>query len=327
MIVCKIDFIGGSHGNFLEFVLNKLVLGDKLEQDSPFNRLGASHYKDLQYTELSIFEANHFFLEGILDFSKIISINFNEDDLLPLTSISLQRAGDYNILDTELHIETFNKLNNVHYRPTLMNILNYYNDLSGYQKIKADTWPLISSIDEFYDLPAEIIIECKEVFDFAPKIINEKNPNIDRYKLREFFKFGFKHPEQHGFMQEQQRMQYASKSQVFYFPYSSFYNLIEFKKQLNKIKNKFNFKFFNYNIDKLHVEFMKRQPFYNLKKITDQIINEIFFGGTDRPLHLTLFQESYINAKLELIYNCEMPFRQLEYFKTTKEISNFIHEI
>ena len=36
----QIDFVAGSHGNFLEFVLNKLTLGDLIIDKTPFDSLG-----------------------------------------------------------------------------------------------------------------------------------------------------------------------------------------------------------------------------------------------------------------------------------------------
>jgi hypothetical protein len=39
---------------------------------------------------------------------------------------------------------------------------------------------------------------------------------------------------------------------------------------------------------------------------------------------LTLFQESYINAKLENYYAKEMPFHQAKYFTNTKDVLQYI---
>ena len=44
-----IDFIGGSHGNFLEFVCNVFIAKIKTANFLPFNSAGASHNK--QYLE------------------------------------------------------------------------------------------------------------------------------------------------------------------------------------------------------------------------------------------------------------------------------------
>ena len=39
----QIDFAAGTHGHYLSFVMNKLLLGDKIVQDTPFTKIGTSH--------------------------------------------------------------------------------------------------------------------------------------------------------------------------------------------------------------------------------------------------------------------------------------------
>ena len=86
-----IDFQGGAHGNYLEFVCNKIA---GVTVNTPFNSLGASHSK--QYTGIKIFHADHYsFLHKPFVFNKIISIQIDTDDLLLLQQISLLREGDY----------------------------------------------------------------------------------------------------------------------------------------------------------------------------------------------------------------------------------------
>ena len=319
-----IDFIGGSHGNYLEFVLTKLMFPTQFP-DTPFNSLGASHNKF--YTK-KVFFARHYFQSAPTTNNKVISVQFTDEDLLQLMSISLLRAGDMNILDTELHINTYQKLNNKFYRSTLDNIISSYSPLSGYSDINADSWPAVQSVEEFYQLPQWIQDECATVYGFSPHAINESSPDISRAVLREFFKFGFLTPEKNGFTREMKRMQYSAEQQVFKFPYNCFYNTKEFVDQLAKVQQYFNLEFSDYNPNLLHSEFLNKQLYKNLKQETNDIIEKVKSGGDNIPLNLTLFQESYINAKLEEYYkNIKMPLKDETYFKTTKEIYNFIHEI
>ena len=120
-----IDFQGGAHGNYLEFICNKFLAKVKTA-GLPFNSLGASHSKE--YTSDIVFKADHYFeYRGVkTEFtnSKIISIQINHDDLLPLSSISSLRAGDYNINNNQLEINTYNKWNNENYKWTLDNLIN-----------------------------------------------------------------------------------------------------------------------------------------------------------------------------------------------------------
>lgn len=321
-MIIDIDFVAGSHGNYLEFVLTKLVFPNDLP-DSPFNEFGASHNK--HYIR-KLFYCDHYFQKNGIKNKNVISIQFTHDDLLQLMSISLLRAGDTNINDKDLHIDTFQKLNNKFYKSILDNILKSYNQIFGYDAIKAAEWPCITTVDEFYKLPNWIIQECANDFNFIPKQINQENPNISRSILREFFKHGFMTPSINGFMKEQEKMIYDKTQKVFIFPFSSFYNFEEFNKNINGIKEFFNLSFTNYDIHRLHNEFLKNQPYKNLKKDTDDIIEKIL-ANSNMQLDLTLFQESYVNAKLELQFRKEMPFDQDQYFNTTEEIYNYLNEI
>jgi organic radical activating enzyme len=46
------------------------------------------------------------------------------------------------------------------------------NFLKAYNQIKADDWTVITSIDEWYNLPEEIKTECVEVYDFSPDLFS-----------------------------------------------------------------------------------------------------------------------------------------------------------
>ena len=318
----QIDFVAGSHGNFLEFVLEKMMHPAGLPP-TPFNDSGSSHNKPYQKKS---FKANHFFQVGGTTEKNVIQLVYGQDDLLPLMSISLLRAGDMMINDKDLHIDTFNKLNNEHYKSLLDNILNSFSELNGYNEIKAQTWPDVKTVDDFYRLPSWIIQECKTQFNFAPVVINENNPNIRRSILREAFKIGFKNPEINGFMKEFKKMSYVDCN-LYKIPFSSFYNYDEFNIHIKNIEQFFNLKFIGFDLKSLHTEFLKRQPFKNIKKETDFLVDEIKNGGTHSLLSLTLFQESYIDAKLELLYNIEMPANVDQYFATTKHIFEYLNEI
>ena len=118
-MIC-IDFQGGAHGNYLEFVCNKIV---GITTGTPFNSLGAAHNK--HYIGKKIFHADHFSYWPIPFLTdKIISIQITVDDLLPLQQVSLLRAGNYNYDNNQLEIDTYNKLNIIDYRPVLDTLIN-----------------------------------------------------------------------------------------------------------------------------------------------------------------------------------------------------------
>jgi hypothetical protein len=278
-----IDFIPGSHGNYLEFVLTKLLFPDELPND-PFNNLGASHKK---FYNKKIFFANHYIFYNIPTCNDIISIRFDSDDLLSLMSISLQRAGNISIDDDQLHINTYNKLKNKFYKGLLVNMLDSYK--------------------------------------FQLSNVDENNPDIPRHIVREFFKFGFKEPSINGFIEHLDKMKYSDDKNVHYFPYKAFYDIEKFLLEINKVGQFFNLTYQNFDLIPLHTEFLSKQPFKDIKKKTDNIIDAIKQGKNIEISNLTLFQESYINSQLENLYKVEMPFLQDHYFTTTKEILNYLN--
>ena len=151
-----IDFQGGAHGNYLEFVCNKMA---GLTVGKPFNSLGASH--DKHYVDKKMFVADHYsFWPKPFVFDKIISVQISVDDLLPLQQISLLRAGDLEYDNDYLEIDTYNKLNIWQYQWVLDEILQgFFTDQikKSYDAIKDSSWPEVITLDDF-----------KKKFNFFP---------------------------------------------------------------------------------------------------------------------------------------------------------------
>ena len=111
----SIDFVAGSHGNFLEFVCNKFIAKVDITF-SPFNSLGASHVKTQDYIDNRVFLADHYVLQRHQLTRKIIRITFDKDDLLQLLSVCFLRAGNANIDHNLLEHNTYKKLNNINFK-------------------------------------------------------------------------------------------------------------------------------------------------------------------------------------------------------------------
>jgi hypothetical protein len=293
-----IDFQGGAHGNYLEFVCNKLA---GITKGTPFNKHGASHSK--QYTAEKIFVADHYsFWPKPIESKKVISIQIQPDDLLPLQQISLLRAGDFRLDNNLLENETFNKLNNVHYRWVLDCLIDgfFKNQIKqSYDAVKDPSWPEINSVNEFLMLPEWIQQECKTVHNLVLLELNEQNPNCPKHILRSFFQIGFRDPDQHGFIERQKLMQYTNDQDVFVFPFSDFYDTQSFLRHLKNIANWAGLVYNNENeIVDLHNKFLTKQLYRNSKNKCDMFISQIKNGITPAPIELDMLEEAYINAKL-----------------------------
>lgn len=318
-----IDFQAGSHGQYLAFVCNKFLAQIPCN-DSPFNDLGSAHNK-IHYAQVE-FRAKHYFEGEIKQLfnKKIISIQITHDDLLPLSSISFLRAGDQNLDNDKLEIDTYNKLNNEANKWVLQNILTSFFKTQvqeSYNAVKDDSWPSVSSLEDFYNLPDWIQKECLEQHNLQLLELNQQHPDCPRRVLREFFKIGFQFPAQAGFIVKQQDMIYDVSNDVLYFPYSCFYNTQEFVKQIKRVGQWSEHELADLEkLLDLHKEFLERQPYKNSKLICDQLIQRICDQEKFDLPKLDLFQESYMWAHLERRLGRELANNQDKWFTNSQQI-------
>jgi hypothetical protein len=327
MVMIYIDFQGGAHGNFLEFMCNKFLANVPTDGD-PFNHLGAAHNK--RYLSSKKFLCGHYSFNKpnkSFESSKIISIQLCNEDLLALSSISLLRAGDYNINNDELHLDTYNKFNNKDYRWVLDTILEkFFNKqiFQSYSAIKDESWPIVKNLKDFKILPDWIQKECVDVHNLRLLELSPESPNCPRDILREFFKIGFKFPDESGFIKQQQKMQYKSSNDVYVFPFSSFYSTERFVNELSNISKWSAYNFFpSTDFYDLHGKFLENQLHKNSKKQCDKILARIQAKEIFDFENLDLFQESYLTAHIENVYNIELPNNE-HWFLNSSEILNQI---
>ena len=117
-----IYFVGGTHGNYLEFVLNTIVAKIPVDTPLPFNTGGAAHSK--RYLGAPVFKA----VEGIKSNfqGSIVVIQAQHEDLLPWLCISYLRTGDFGVDPSMLEIDTWNKMNNRDYIPVREHIKKHF---------------------------------------------------------------------------------------------------------------------------------------------------------------------------------------------------------
>lgn len=297
-----IDFQGGSHGNYLEFVCNRFLAKIPTRLSLPFNSQGAAHRKP--YLEDSRFVANHYTTYGmVLHDATVISIHIDPDDLLPLQLVSLLRCGDFNIRPDELEIDTYHKLNNDQYRWVLDNIIGSFFDtcyfIDGYNAIADSSWPRVCSRLDFEQLPKDIQHECISQHGFEWPIFDETHPDCPRHILREFFELGFRVPEQSGFIKSQLK-QIHTDCRIYYFPFRSFYDINDFVQELHKLSNWLHQDFDpnDQALLDLHQEFLQRQPFKDSKLMCDQIVKDLITDPHGQLPCLDVIQEAYIASKL-----------------------------
>jgi hypothetical protein len=296
-----IDFIGGSHGNFLQFFCNRFLAGIPTVDPLPFNDLGASHSHE--FTQPQKFIQDHYTTYNIKipEHSQVISIHIGIDDLLAVQCISLLRAGDYNINPTDLSHDTWNKLNNPSYKSVLDNIFNSFfrNQIrESYLQIMDPSWPMIETIEDFQQLPEWIKTECEEVHDLKLLAFGPDHPNCPESVLYEFFKIGFLNPEQHGFIVP---MKYDESCDVYRFPFSCFYNWDLFSAEIKKLSAWCGMAvdIVDPEVYNLHKEFVNRQPYKDTKSKCDLLVNQKLQDKNVILPELNVIERAYIDAQLE----------------------------
>jgi hypothetical protein len=298
-----IDFQGGAHGNYLEFVCNKFLANVQCAE-TPFNVLGASHNK--LYSSPQYFFANHYsYLPVPLIYNKIISIKVEHSDLLPLSQISLLRAGDYGYDNNQLEIDTYNKFNNADYRWVLDEIINgFFKDqiANSYNAIKDPAWPSITTLVDFDQLPDHIQSECLEQHQLVLLELSANHPDCPRSVLREFFEIGFRYPENSGFMTRQQLAVYDDSAQVYTFPFGCFYHKDQFIHEIGQVAQWAGFMYNPDSVAILHDKFLDRQLYKDSKTKCDNIVAQLTADLSTILPDLDLIEEAYINAKLGTDY-------------------------
>jgi hypothetical protein len=294
-----IDFTAGTHGAYLEFVCNKIAM---VTVGTPFDVHGASHAGT--YTGDILFHANHYSNQQIpMRFNKVIHIHIDIDDLLPLHQISLLRVGGYGIDPATLEINTYHKLDNYASKYLLENIVqNFFTNQiqNSYNAVKDPSWPMVSTIDQFNNLPVEIKQECLENHKLKLLELSPESPDCPRSILLEWYQIGFSHPEQNHFIVKQQNQKkYDINKQVYQWPYRCFYNMTAFLQEIKKVAEWAEISYTcQRDIEELHFEFLQRQPYANSKVKCDKIIKEIQSGKSSNFDKLNVIEEAYVNAKL-----------------------------
>jgi len=297
-----IDFQGGSHGNYLEFVCNRFLAGIPTAAALPFNRFNAAHEK--QYLADSLFKCNHFTTYGItLTNETVISIHIEPDDLLPLQCVSLLRAGNRDIRPEALEIDTYHKLCNPDYQTVLDNLIDrFFNPrdvISAYSAIADPSWPEIGSIQDYYQLPGYIRTECEDIHAFVINRLDPEHPDCPREILIEFFQIGFLNPTGQGFLKRQES-QIHINCDIHQFPFGCLYDEDKFLEEMRRLSNSLQMPFRapHRDLELLHKEFLQRQPYKDAQKSCDELINRMLHNPEIKFPALDVVQEAYVRAML-----------------------------
>jgi hypothetical protein len=152
--------------------------------------------------------------------------------------------------------------------------------------------------------------------------INEID-SIPRGTLREYFKFNFHNYEKNNILNEIRKQKY--EIDVLELNFKELYTFESYVRLLNLVITRFNLP---YHVDtvwyyQLWVEFISKIDAIPWALDALNTLTAIQQGKA-KSIDFNLLQESWLNARLEVLYNKEMPFNQEEYFKNTLEIIDYL---
>lgn len=326
-----IIFYAGTHGNFVEFTLNKVIYGDKIHMSNPLGVLGTSHLKrtDSNYQSHKIFKCEHLGEYDHLTSKPCLKIDFDSSDDLFVIQLNLKRGEDYNIDPDTLEHMTYQKLfgkygpygKDFHGPDKIINDINKFTDLTPYYNIKDNSWPVINSVDDFYNLPKHILDECINVFGYKPIQITKDRPDAPRWVLRSIFKSWFLNRSN----VPSNTMSLLGKHRPTYnLSLRKLYNTDSFKQEIVNIG-----KFFNVEInldnfsDQVHRQFVDMVPYKESKFKCERIIKSID-NHEHFQIALNVVEEGYINYYIEQKFGIVMPEETEQYFKDTSELSAYV---
>lgn len=324
-------FHPGTHGNYLTFVLNQCLLGDKFLVDNPFSQLGTSHAK-IWDIDWNLFQ-NQIHFRGyhqdkislLQKNEKFIKIDFDTTDNLIVMQLVLKRGGDGNIDVDDMCKDTYHKLiNHVDLRVrAIIDHINQYIDISPYYNIKDHNWPDINTVSDFFCLPQQIIDECKNIFDFVPVDLSAERPDAPRWVLRNIFKSWFTDKNYDPALEMKLLDQFP---EVYKFNLHSFYDFDAMNLELKKISSFFDLKLNLNNFSKsLHNEFVSRVPFRDTLRICNNLLAAII-NQTNAKIDLNVFCEGYLDFLVEKQFGITLPLHREKYFSSTQEIVYYINQ-
>ena len=175
----RIDFFGGTHGNYLELVVNHSIDQNPYDiSKSQFTAQGACHNKQSDSTYRPITKANHYSWNNVpfaLD-DYVIQITPTSDDLLIAITNSFLRAGDQSLDIDDLEINTYQKMSDL---PKLTEFLNTLVCEYGMQK----QYPRHILRNYFYSM-----FEYSE-YGLTKFVTFRSHPNVYKFDFRNFFSF------------------------------------------------------------------------------------------------------------------------------------------
>jgi hypothetical protein len=271
----KIDYYGGSHGNFLAYILNRYIFKIPSTNFNPINAIGASHYKPSEYQAERIVFAEHYsFPPENVNFATpgkddtVIQIQIDSDNLYSVYYNAIVRGGNFGLDIETPEKDTLEKLDE------LIEKSNLYK--ANHHKYSAFKNQIIKDHGVQINYPRSIIR-------------NYYYANLHEYDLFLIPATNF--------------LNYDVKEKLI-FPVNSFMSFVSFVRELEKISIKLINQPFHLesSLNELYNEFCEK----NLGLISSNkcnIILEHILAGHDFEFNANILEEACINCNITQIFD------------------------
>jgi hypothetical protein len=153
--------------------------------------------------------------------------------------------------------------------------------------------------------------------------------SVSKSILREYFKWNYYDYSKNSIITEISKQQYSFE--VYSVNFKLLYSFDSFIDLIEKIIHHF---LIPYKIDNdsiiwyfsLWSNFIKNIKAIKWNTYAYEVYHAIL-NNQNIDINFNILQEAWLNARLELVYNKEMPFEQEVYFKNTQEIIEYLNEI
>ena len=332
----KIIFFPGTHGHYVEFVLNTLATRTTIKSN-PIDPGGTFHNATgtINYIKNRSFKCYHpgtknhpKYLDPIQEINQdefFIKIHFDAEEDVTVQQLALRRGPNISIDLESFTNDTYNKLMSMNCDDALEIIdnINQYSDITPYNNIKDASWPDISSVEDFWNLPEHIINECVNEFEIVPFYLDKNRTDIPRWVIRSMFKSWFyKSP-------PSKETEYADCNtqqfpKMYLLNLRNIYNVELFKQDLINIGNicnmDFDLKCFS---EDTHQDYVAKVPNKDSKQLCNDVVDAVK-NNKNLAIALNISEESYVEYLCEKHYNIKFSMFREKFFNDTDTLRKYI---
>jgi hypothetical protein len=334
----KIIFYPGTHGHYIEFVLNRLVTKHSLTVN-PIDAGGTFHNAtgNDTYVKNRYFKCYHpgtrshpIDIDPIKEIKKdefFIKINFGPDEDVTVQQLALRRGPNISIDLESITKNTYDKLMSLDSCDAveIINNINQYSDITPYSNIKDPSWPDISSVDDFWNLPKDIVNECVNVFKFVPFYLDEAHPDAPRWVIRALFKSWF-YSVPPSALEEFTVCNTTNFPNMYSLNLRDIYNVERFKQELLKIGTHYGLEFdLDYFSESIHNDYVAKVPNKNSRQLCKSVFDAVK-NNISIPIAINISEESYVEYLCEKYFGVKFSAYREKFFKDTSELRKYIDD-